>query len=56
VGLALLVFVTYGLLHWQLLLVLLLSVPLGMGLYWQEAAKKPATSHSEQGIEAGSRG
>lgn len=37
VGLALLVFVTYGLLHWSLLLVLLLAVPLGMGLYWRES-------------------
>lgn len=39
VGLALGVFVTYGLLHWPLLLVLLLFVPVGMALYWQEAAE-----------------
>lgn len=37
VGLAAVVFVTYGLLHWPLLLVLLLTVPVGMGLYWKEA-------------------
>ena len=36
-GLALGVFATYGLLHWPLLLVLLLFVPVGMALYWQEA-------------------
>ncbi len=42
IGLALVVFVTYGLLHWPLLLVLLLTVPVGMGLYWQEAAQKPS--------------
>ncbi|RIH87057.1 chromate transporter [Calidithermus roseus] len=35
--LALAVFVTYGLLHWSLLLVLLLTVPVGVALYWQEA-------------------
>jgi chromate transporter len=60
VGLALVVFVTYGLLHWQLLLVLLLSVPVGMGLYWQEAAIMPAgeptSSPSGQGMEAVGRG
>ncbi len=39
IGLALVVFVTYGLLHWPLLLILLLSVPLGMRLYWKEAAR-----------------
>ncbi|GIW36370.1 MAG: hypothetical protein KatS3mg073_0515 [Meiothermus sp.] len=37
--LALGVFVTYGLLHWPLLLVLLMFVPVGMALYWQEAAE-----------------
>jgi chromate transporter len=36
-GLALGVFVSYGLMHWPLLLVLLLFVPVGMALYWQEA-------------------
>lgn len=41
VGLALVVFLTYGLLHWPLLLVLLLTVPVGVGLYWQEAGAKP---------------
>lgn len=60
VGLALVVFVTYGLLHWQLLLVLLLTVPVGMGLYWQEAAKKsftePANNRSSQEMGADSRG
>ncbi|RIH83065.1 Chromate transport protein [Calidithermus terrae] len=35
--LALVVFVTYGLLHWSLLLVLLLTVPVGVALYWREA-------------------
>jgi len=35
--LALLVFVMYGLLHWSLLLVLLLAVPLGLTLYWKES-------------------
>ncbi len=59
-GLALVVFVTYGLLHWQLLLVLLLTVPAGMGLYWQEAAKKsftePANNRSGQEMGADSRG
>ncbi|MER3483608.1 MAG: chromate transporter, partial [Meiothermus sp.] len=35
--LALSVFVTYGLLHWSLLLVLVLAVPLGMVLYWKES-------------------
>ena len=35
--LALSVFVTYGLLHWSLLLVLALTVPLGMALYWKES-------------------
>lgn len=59
-GLALVVFVTYGLLHWQLLLVLLLTVPAGMGLYWQEAAKKsftePANNRSSQEMGADSRG
>lgn len=35
--LALLVFVTYGLLHWSLLFVLLLVVPLGTVLYWRES-------------------
>ncbi len=39
IGLALAVFMTYGLLHWPLLLVLLLFVPVGMALYWQEAAE-----------------
>lgn len=38
VALAAAVFVTYGLLHWPLLLVLLLTVPLGTALYWKEAA------------------
>jgi chromate transporter len=37
VGLALVVFVTYGVLHWPLLLVLLLTVPVGVLLYWREA-------------------
>ncbi len=49
VGLALGVFLTYGLLHWPLLLVLLLFVPLGVALYWQEAAEA-------WGPEVGSRG
>lgn len=31
------VFVTYGLLHWPLLLVLLATVPVGMALYWKES-------------------
>lgn len=35
--LALAVFVTYGWLHWSLLLVLLLTVPIGMLLYWGES-------------------
>jgi chromate transporter len=35
--LALLVFITYSLLHWSLLLVLVLVVPLGMALYWRES-------------------
>ncbi|GAB5601650.1 hypothetical protein FJNA_01740 [Thermus sp. FJN-A] len=35
--LALAVFVTYGLLHWSLPLVLLLTMPVGVALYWQEA-------------------
>ena len=37
IALALAVFITYGLLHWQLLLVLLFTVPVGMALYWGEA-------------------
>ncbi|MDX2008343.1 MAG: chromate transporter [Meiothermus sp.] len=36
-ALALVVFVTYGLLHWPLLLVLLATVPAGVALYWREA-------------------
>ncbi|MCS7057299.1 MAG: chromate transporter [Meiothermus sp.] len=32
------VFVTYGILHWPLLLVLLVHVPVGVSLYWREAA------------------
>jgi len=59
IGLALVVFVTYGLLHWPLLLVLLLTVPVGMGLYWQEAAQKPsepAHSRPSQGMGADGRG
>ncbi|WP_233498287.1 chromate transporter [Meiothermus sp. QL-1] len=40
VGLALGVFVTYGLLHWPLLLVLLCFMPLGVMLYWPEAAEE----------------
>ena len=40
IGLAVTVFVTYGLLHWPLLLVLLLTVPVGMGLYWRESEDK----------------
>jgi chromate transporter len=39
-ALALVVFVTYGLLRWPLLLVLLLTVPVGMVLYWKESAWK----------------
>lgn len=39
IALALVVFVTYGLLHWPLLLVLLATVPVGVGLYWKEANK-----------------
>ncbi|WP_119360264.1 chromate transporter [Meiothermus luteus] len=39
VGLAAGVFVTYGLLHWPLLLVLLVHVPIGVSLYWGEAAR-----------------
>lgn len=35
--LALAVFAAYGLLHWPLLLVLLLSVPVGMVFYWKES-------------------
>ncbi len=49
VGLALGVFVTYGLLHWPLLLVLLVTVPLGMGLYWREAEAMPADASLEAG-------
>ena len=40
--LALVVFVTYGILHWPLLLVLLLTVPIGMVLYWRESAWEEA--------------
>lgn len=40
IGLALVVFVTYGVLHWSLLLVLLLTVPVGIVLYWRESAWK----------------
>jgi chromate transporter len=56
IGLALVVFVTYGLLHWPLLLVLLLTVPVGMGLYWSEAAENPAHHRAGQGMEADGRG
>jgi chromate transporter len=46
-GLALGVFATYGLLHWPLLLVLLLFVPVGMTLYWREAAAAWSASEVE---------
>lgn len=37
IALAVAVFVAYGLLHWPLLLVLLIAVPVGMSLFWHDS-------------------